>query len=158
MTMRNFITLVENILMEASGTFGFYHPETKTEIETPHGADVDHADYVAAHPEEFNLAPDQIPTLDNQNSDERMDWMAAVLDLTLAQGWVRINQYRGAWAFQGRDEKAIRRTIQFYDHAYSGITEANVDVGLSSAHPDTCFTLQPYEVVQRFIKTGARPR
>ena len=159
--MRNFIDLVETILMEAQGTFGFYQPSTGKEIETPRGGHVDHADYVVEHPEAFGLKPEQVrPCPDEKDAADysRMHWMADMIDLTLALGWVRINQFRGAWYFQARDEKLVRRAVKFYDYAYDGVEEAVCDIGLSSAHPDVCFTVYPYEKVQAFIKTGARPR
>jgi hypothetical protein len=154
------VNLTEQTLMEAAGTYGFYQPKTKVEIKIPSGWNNDHADYIAEHPEELGLRPDQVRPSphDDGISDDRMNWMAEMIDLTLALGWVRMNHYRGAWYFQARDLKTARAAVRQYDDIYYGLSEANVDIGTSSAHPETGFTLYPQSEVARFVKTGAIPR
>lgn len=159
--MRDLIDLIETTLMEAAGTYGFYQPSTDTEIVTPRGSEIDHADYVADHPEEFGIAANDIPARPDTHGFQdpaHMIWMSTILDMTFERGWVRVNQYRGAWSFQARDIKTARATVRKYDDMFHGLHETYIDVGPHSDSPEVSFGLDSYEDIQKFIKTGRLPR
>lgn len=138
----------ESVLMEVAGTYGFFHPETEQEILTP--GHMDHADYVAKHPEQFGLTAEDMPV----HTGER--YMARIIDLVIARGWVRVNFFKGAWFFQAKDLKTVHGAVAHY-YMNDLVEEAVIDYGPDSTQPGSSVTLYPSKKVAYFVKTGKIP-
>jgi hypothetical protein len=163
MKMREIMALVEGkLLLEAAGTYGFYHPKTDTEVLCEQNYKVEHADYVIAEPGKFGCTPEEVQAaLDGPDNPEDihatpdMQRMTRVLNLILAKGWARVNYYRGAWSFHALSLPIARAALKHYA-SEEWIEEATLEYGPIASHPEWSENLYPRDAVMHFVKTGKR--
>lgn len=142
-------------LFEVAGTYGFFRPMDDREVLVPHG---DHGDYIAEHPEEFGITTADVAAItaqpfEHDSASPGMWRMRRLINLVLHKGWVRVNYYRGAWFFNGRDLKVVRAALRHY-FKDDWMDEAVLDVGPDSGEPEWSTSLYPHDNVKQYVRTG----
>lgn len=95
--------VVEESISEASGTVGWYNPKTGEEVRSRSSSkDNDHFAMIAADQEKFSV-----------DLNDTRGWEDAI-NKAVANGWVRVNFYRGTLFVQASDKISASETARYY--------------------------------------------
>ncbi len=142
--------LNEQRLDEVAGSFSMFNPKTKQDVMmTPRG--IDHGEYIYLHPEEFGFSKDEL------RDPETRGGLAHNINAAFTKGWIRVNNYRGAWFFNAPDVKSVRAAAVFYTKLEHYLEEVVADIGPDSSQPLKAFTLTDEKDIDRFIRAGRLP-
>lgn len=137
---------VLGLLTEAAGTLGWYHPGRDEEIWTEH---LEHGEYVERYPEQFGLSRADINRI--READPK-GYYFAFLDAAVANGWVRMNYYRGDIFLQAPDLQSARQAAYHYI-INLGYPPDGAVVDL----PGKSFELYPVDQLMPWVRKGKLP-
>lgn len=142
--------VIRQMLTEAAGTLGWYHPETGRQIGVSH---MEHGEYIEASPEQFELSDEDVS--DIMGGDHPEGPYAALIQEVLKLGWARINHFRGSLYVHAADLAAARSAAREYAVEQEWWPEEIVvDVGLYEAMKS--FTLERDDWID-WVEKGRLP-
>jgi hypothetical protein len=138
-------SLTEQRLDEVAGSYSMFCPKTRKEVLMyPRG--IDHGEYIYYHAEEFGLTTGELL------APETNDAMTHNINAAFTKGWVRVNNYRGAWFF-----KYVHTAAVYYTKGEHFLEEIVADIGPDARTPLKAFTLTKDADINRFIRSGRLP-